>query len=80
MMNIINGGMHTDNGLDFQEFMIIPADATSFSESLEMGVEIFHLLKKILHQAGFTTAVGDEGGFAPQVRSHREALGPRARF
>jgi len=74
MMNIINGGMHADNGLDFQEFMIIPAGATSFSESLRMGTEIFHTLKKILKKAGYTTAVGDEGGFAPAVRSHEEAL------
>jgi len=73
MMNIINGGMHADNGLDFQEFMIIPC-GHSFSESLRMGTEIFHLLKTILHQAGYKTAVGDEGGFAPAVRSHQEAL------
>jgi enolase len=74
MMNIINGGMHANNGLDFQEFMIIPAGAPSFSESLRMGVEIFHTLKKTLHQAGYITAVGDEGGFAPAIRSHWEAL------
>ncbi len=74
LMNIINGGMHADNGLDFQEFMIIPAGANSFSESLRMGVEIFHTLKTVLKKAGYTTAVGDEGGFAPAVRSHQEAL------
>ncbi len=74
MMNIINGGMHADNGLDFQEFMIIPAGASSFSESLRMGTEIFHALKNVLKKAGYTTAVGDEGGFAPAVRSHQEAL------
>ncbi|MEK7747567.1 MAG: phosphopyruvate hydratase [Nitrospirota bacterium] len=74
MMNIINGGMHADNGLDFQEFMIIPAGAPSFSESLRMGTEIFHALKKVLKKAGYTTAVGDEGGFAPAVKSHQEAL------
>ncbi|MEK7286041.1 MAG: phosphopyruvate hydratase [Nitrospirota bacterium] len=74
MMNIINGGMHADNGLAFQELMIIPAGAPSFSESLRMGTEIFHALKKVLQKAGYTTAVGDEGGFAPAVRSHQEAL------
>ncbi|MBI3598675.1 MAG: phosphopyruvate hydratase [Nitrospirae bacterium] len=74
MMNIINGGMHADNGLDFQELMIIPAGAASFSESLRMGTEIFHTLKKVLKKSGYTTAVGDEGGFAPAVRSHEEAL------
>jgi enolase len=74
MMNIINGGMHADNHLDFQEFMIIPAGAVSFSESLRMGTEIFHALKTVLKKAGYTTAVGDEGGFAPAVRSHHEAL------
>ncbi len=74
MMNIINGGVHADNGLDFQEFMIIPAGANSFSESLRMGVEIFHTLKSVLKKKGYTTSVGDEGGFAPAVKSHREAL------
>jgi enolase len=74
LMNIVNGGMHADNGLDFQEFMIVPAGAASFSESLRMGVEIFHALKKILKEAGLSTAVGDEGGFAPAVKSHQEAL------
>ncbi|MBI3805662.1 MAG: phosphopyruvate hydratase [Nitrospirae bacterium] len=74
MMNIINGGAHADNGLDFQEFMIIPAGAPTFSESLRMGVEVFHSLKAVLKKKGYTTAVGDEGGFAPAVRSHKEAL------
>ncbi len=74
MMNIINGGMHADNGLAFQEFMIIPAGATRFSESLRMGVEIFHTLKTVLKGSGYTTAVGDEGGFAPALRSHQDAL------
>mgnify|MGYP000689855391 CR=1 FL=1 len=74
MMNIINGGAHADNGLDFQEFMIIPAGASAFSDSLRMGVEIFHSLKSVLKTKGYTTAVGDEGGFAPAVRSHKEAL------
>ncbi|MCG3116030.1 MAG: phosphopyruvate hydratase [Candidatus Manganitrophus sp. SA1] len=74
MMNIINGGAHADNGLDFQEFMIIPAGGATFSDSLRMGVEIFHSLKSVLKKKGYTTAVGDEGGFAPAVRSHKEAL------
>ncbi len=74
LMNIINGGMHADNGLDFQEFMIVPTGAASFSESLRMGVEIFHTLKKVLQESGYTTAVGDEGGFAPKAKSHQEAL------
>ncbi len=74
MMNIINGGAHADNGLDFQEFMIIPVGGFSFSESLRIGVEVFHALKKVLKKEGYTTAVGDEGGFAPAVKSHEEAL------
>ncbi len=74
MMNIINGGAHADNALDFQEFMIIPVGGVSFSESLRMGVEVFHALKKVLRKEGYTTAVGDEGGFAPAVKSHEEAL------
>ena len=74
MMNIINGGAHADNGLDFQEFMIIPAGGAAFSDSLRMGVEIFHSLKAVLKKKGYTTAVGDEGGFAPAVQSHKEAL------
>lgn len=74
MMNIINGGAHADNGLDFQEFMIMPVGAESFSEALRMGTEVFHHLKAILKSQGLSTAVGDEGGFAPSVASHEEAL------
>lgn len=74
MMNIINGGAHADNSLDFQEFMIRPIGASSFKEGLRWGAEIFHHLKKILHDEGLATSVGDEGGFAPNVKSHEEAL------
>ena len=65
MMNIINGGAHADNSVDVQEFMIAPFGAPSFSEALRMGVEVFHTLKKVLSKKGYSTAVGDEGGFAP---------------
>jgi len=74
MMNILNGGAHADNGIDFQEFMVVPAGASDFAEALRCGAEIFHSLKSALHQAGLSTAVGDEGGFAPAVQSSREAL------
>ena len=74
MMNIINGGAHADNPIDFQEFMIMPTGAASFSEGLRWGAEIFHTLKKILHDRGLSTAVGDEGGFAPNLSSATEAL------
>jgi len=74
MMNILNGGAHADNNLDPQEFMIIPGGAKIFSESLRMGVEIFHCLKTVLKARGYTTSVGDEGGFAPNVKSNEEAL------
>ncbi len=74
MMNIINGGVHADNGLDIQEFMIMPVGAKSFYEALRMGTEVFHHLKALLKSKGLSTAVGDEGGFAPAVRSHEEAL------
>jgi len=74
MMNIINGGAHADNNVDFQEFMILPVGADSFSESLRMGTEIFHALKSVLKGQGLSTAVGDEGGFAPDLRSNVEAL------
>ncbi|HBP88474.1 MAG: phosphopyruvate hydratase [Nitrospira sp.] len=74
MMNIINGGAHADNGLDLQEFMIMPVGASSFREALRMGTEIFHHLKAILKSKHMSTAVGDEGGFAPAVRSNEEAL------
>jgi enolase len=74
MMNIINGGAHADNNVDFQEFMIIPVGAERFSESLRMGAEIFHTLKVVLKKKGYTTSVGDEGGFAPNLRSNEEAI------
>ncbi|MGC6418569.1 MAG: phosphopyruvate hydratase [Bradymonadia bacterium] len=74
MMNIINGGAHADNNVDFQEFMIIPVGATSFREGLRVGAEIFHSLKKVLRGKGLNTAVGDEGGFAPNLPSNRAAL------
>jgi len=74
MMNIINGGAHADNNVDFQEFMILPVGASSFSESLRAGTEIFHALKSVLKAQGLSTAVGDEGGFAPDFRSNIEAL------
>src|SRR6202046_4461007 len=75
MMNIINGGAHADNPIDFQEFMIMPVGAASFREALRMGAEIFHTLKKQLADAGHNTNVGDEGGFAPNLKSPDEALG-----
>jgi enolase len=74
MMNILNGGVHADNGLEIQEFMVIPHKADSFAESLRMGVEIFHALKGILKKDGMVTAVGDEGGFAPRLASNRAAM------
>jgi len=74
MMNIINGGAHADNNVDIQEFMIMPAGADSFREALRMGAEIFHALKKVLKAKGYNTAVGDEGGFAPDLKSNEEAL------
>ncbi|HVR39926.1 MAG TPA: phosphopyruvate hydratase, partial [Thermoanaerobaculia bacterium] len=74
MLNVINGGAHADNNLDVQEFMIIPAGFDTFSEALRAGVETFHHLKKILNDRGLTTAVGDEGGFAPDLKSTAEAL------
>ncbi len=74
MMNIINGGEHADNNVDIQEFMIMPAGAESFKEALRMGAEIFHALKKVLKDKGYNTAVGDEGGFAPDLKSNEEAL------
>ena len=73
-MNIINGGAHADNSVDIQEFMIAPFGATKFSESLRMGVEVFHTLKKVLAKKGYSTAVGDEGGFAPNLKSNEEAI------
>src|SRR3954465_539263 len=74
MMNVINGGAHADNNLDIQEFMIIPVGAPSFKEAIRYGAEVFHTLKKILHSKGLSTAVGDEGGFAPSVPNHEEAI------
>jgi len=74
MMNIINGGEHADNNVDIQEFMVQPVGAKSFKEALRMGAEIFHSLKKVLSQKGLNTAVGDEGGFAPNLTSNAEAL------
>jgi enolase len=74
MMNILNGGSHADNSIDFQEFMVMPVKADTFSEALRMGAEIFHTLKKVLHDKGFSTNVGDEGGFAPNIKSNEEAI------
>ncbi len=74
MMNIINGGSHADNNVDFQEFMILPVGAQTFKEAIRMGAEIFHALKSVLSGKGLNTAVGDEGGFAPNLKSNREAL------
>lgn len=74
MMNILNGGSHADNSIDFQEFMVMPAKADTFSDSLRMGTEIFHNLKKVLSSKGYSTNVGDEGGFAPNIGSNEEAL------
>jgi enolase len=74
MMNILNGGAHADNNVDFQEFMVMPVGAPSFSEALRWGVEVFHTLKAVLKKRGYNTAVGDEGGFAPSVKSNVEAI------
>lgn len=74
MMNVINGGAHADNNLDFQEYMIVPVAFDSFRECLRQGAEIFHTLKKVLHDKNYNTAVGDEGGYAPNVKSNREGL------
>ena len=74
MMNVLNGGAHADNKVDFQEFMVVPCGAPTFSECLRMGVEVFHALKRTLHERGLGTAVGDEGGFAPDLSSNEEAL------
>jgi enolase len=74
MMNILNGGAHADNGIDFQEFMIMPVGAHAFSEGLRMGTEVFHHLKKVLKDKGYATNVGDEGGFAPNIKSNEEAI------
>ncbi|HTK82498.1 MAG TPA: phosphopyruvate hydratase [Bacteroidota bacterium] len=74
MMNILNGGKHADNTVDFQEFMIVPVKAETFAEALRMGTEVFHALKSVLHKKGYSTSVGDEGGFAPSLKSNDEAL------
>lgn len=74
MMNVLNGGAHADNSVDFQEFMVIPCGAPSFRESLRVGIEVFHNLKALLHERGMATSVGDEGGFAPNLSSNEEAL------
>ena len=74
MMNILNGGVHADNNVDFQEFMIMPVGASSFSEALRMGAEVFHTLKKILRDSGHSTSVGDEGGFAPNLKNNEEPI------
>lgn len=74
MMNILNGGSHADNSIDFQEFMVMPANAPTFSDSLRIGTEIFHNLKKVLKSKGYSTNVGDEGGFAPNIGSNEEAI------
>jgi len=74
MMNILNGGAHADNSVDFQEFMIVPYGAKSFAEALRMGAEVFHTLKGVLKKKGYSTAVGDEGGFAPNLKSNEEAV------
>ena len=75
MMNLVNGGAHADNSIDFQEFMVVPCGAATFSEGLRMGAEVFHRLKKTLHDRGLATGVGDEGGFAPDLESNEAALG-----
>src|SRR2546422_3163969 len=74
MMNILNGGKHADNNVDFQEFMVVPVDAVNFAEALRMGTETFHSLKSVLKKKGYNTAVGDEGGFAPDLKSNEEAI------
>jgi enolase len=74
MMNVLNGGAHADNNVDIQEFMIMPVGAASFSEALRWGVETYHVLKKLLHERGLSTAIGDEGGFAPNLGSNEEAV------
>jgi len=74
MMNVLNGGAHADNRIDFQEFMIVPVGGKSFSDALRMGAEVFHHLKRTLHEKGLSTAVGDEGGFAPDLESNEQAL------
>jgi enolase len=74
LMNILNGGSHADNSIDFQEFMIVPTNADTFSEALQMGTSVFHHLKAVLKKKGYSTNVGDEGGFAPNIQSNEEAI------
>ena len=74
MMNILNGGKHAENSTDFQEFMVLPVGATSFAEAVRMGAEVYQSLKKVLSGRGYNTNVGDEGGFAPSLKSNEEAL------
>jgi enolase len=74
MLNVLNGGAHADNSVDFQEFMVVPCGASTFSQCLRMGVEVYHALKRTLHERGLSTAVGDEGGFAPDLASNEDAL------
>ena len=74
MMNILNGGAHADNKIDFQEFMVMPIGAETFSEGLRWGIEVFHALKSVLKKKGYSTNVGDEGGFAPDIQSNEEAI------
>jgi enolase len=74
MMNILNGGVHADNSVDFQEFMIVPYGASSFTKAIRMGAEVFHTLRAVLKKKGHSTAVGDEGGFAPNLKSNEEAI------
>src|SRR4051794_25702014 len=74
MMNVVNGGAHADNSVDFQEFMVVPLGAPTFAECLRLGTEVFHALKRTLHARGLATAVGDEGGFAPNLESNEAAL------
>ena len=74
MMNIFNGGAHADNNLDFQEFMIVPVGAVNFQEAVRIGMEVFHHLKNVLKNKGYSTSVGDEGGFAPDLKSNEEAI------
>jgi enolase len=73
-MNILNGGAHADNSIDFQEFMVVPVGAETFADALRMGVEVFHHLKTVLKGKGYSTNVGDEGGFAPNIKSNEEAI------
>src|SRR3989440_3292074 len=74
MMNVVNGGVHADNNVDLQEFMLMPIGAASYTEALQWGVETYHVLKRVLHERGLSTAVGDEGGFAPDLSSNEEAI------